>query len=98
MCTHQYAKDNSMPARKVGIREFREKLATFLLESDEPVAITRHGDTVGYYLPARPRRSHADHEALKEAASRLQSLLTAQGISEDEIIRDFRRWRSAKRK
>jgi PHD/YefM family antitoxin component YafN of YafNO toxin-antitoxin module len=87
-----------MPARKVGIREFREKLATFLLESDEPVAITRHGDTVGYYLPARPPRSHADREALKEAASRLQSLLTAQGISEDEIIRDFRRWRSAKRK
>ncbi len=87
-----------MPARKVGIREFREKLSTFLLESDEPVAITRHGDTVGYYLPARRARSHAERDALKEAASRLQSMLAEQGVSEDEIVRDFRRWRTAKRK
>ena len=87
-----------MRARKVGIREFRKKLATFLLESDEPVAITRHGDTVGYYLPARRRPSQAEREALKEAASRLQSMLATQGISEEEIVRDFRRWRAAKRK
>jgi hypothetical protein len=87
-----------MPARKVGIREFREKLATFLLESEEPVAITRHGDTVGFYLPARRGRPQAEREALKEAASHLQSMLAAQGVSEDEIVRDFRRWRSAKRK
>ncbi len=83
-----------MPARKVGIREFREKLATFLLDSDEPVAITRHGDTVGYYLPARRDRSQADRDALREAASRLQSMLVAQGISEEEIVRDYRRWRA----
>ena len=98
MCTQGYAKDIIMPARKVGIREFREKLSTFLLESDEPVAITRHGDTVGYYLPARRARSHAERDALKEAASRLQSMLAEQGVSEDEIVRDFRRWRTAKRK
>jgi PHD/YefM family antitoxin component YafN of YafNO toxin-antitoxin module len=87
-----------MPARKVGIREFREKLATFLLDSDEPVAITRHGDTVGYYLPARRGRSEMEREALKEASSRLQAMLAAQGISEEEIVRDFRHWRSTKRK
>ena len=87
-----------MPARKVGIREFREKLATILLESDEPVAITRHGDTVGYYLPARRNRSQADRDALKKAASHFQSMLEAQGISEDEIVADFRNWRATKRK
>ena len=27
---------------KVGIREFRENLANYLLQSDKPVAITRH--------------------------------------------------------
>jgi PHD/YefM family antitoxin component YafN of YafNO toxin-antitoxin module len=87
-----------MPARKVGIRESREKLATFLLDSDEPVAITRHGDTIGYYLPARRARSQAERDALKEAAARLQSMLVAQGISEDEIVIDFRNWRASKRK
>ena len=41
-----------MEALKVGMREFRDKLATYLLESESPVAITRHGDTVGYFIPA----------------------------------------------
>jgi hypothetical protein len=39
-----------METLKVGIREFRDKLASYLLESDVPVAITRHGDTVGVFI------------------------------------------------
>ena len=83
---------------KVGIREFREKLATYLLESNQAVAITRHGDTVGYYIPARRKRSDADRTALKEAAAHLQKALAAEGISEDEIVKDFTRWRRGKHK
>jgi PHD/YefM family antitoxin component YafN of YafNO toxin-antitoxin module len=78
---------------KVGIREFREKLASYLLEAEQPLAITRHGDTVGYYIPARRKRTEAERAALKEAASRLQEALAAEGISEEEIMKDFRRWR-----
>ncbi len=83
-----------METLKVGIREFREKLASYLLESDAPVAITRHSDTVGYYIPARRTRSDADKAALKEATSRLQQMLLAEGISEEEILKDFKRWRT----
>ena len=83
---------------KVGIREFREKLATYLLEADQAVAITRHGDTVGYYIPARRKRSDADRTALKEAAARLHKALAAEGISEDEIVKDFKRWRRGEHK
>src|ERR1017187_1304919 len=75
-----------MEALKVGIREFREKLASYLLESDVPVAITRHGDTVGYYIPARHKRAETERAALKEAASHLHQVLAAEGISEDEIL------------
>jgi len=32
---------------KVEIREFREKLASHLPQAEQPLAITRHGDTVG---------------------------------------------------
>ena len=87
-----------METLKVGIREFREKLATYLLESDKPLAITRHGDTVGYYLPARRRRSEAERSALRQAAGRLQEMLAAEGITEDEMIADFKRWRAGRRK
>jgi hypothetical protein len=44
-----------METQRVGIREFRDKLATYLLESDKALAITRHGDTIGYYLPQAHR-------------------------------------------
>ena len=87
-----------MGTLKVGIREFREKLASYLLETEEAVAITRHGDTVGYYIPARRKRSDEERAALKEAASRLQDALAAEGISEEEIVKDFKRWRRGKRK
>lgn len=82
----------------VGIRDFREKLATYLLESDAPVAITRHGDTIGYFIPARRKRSEAERVALKEAAARLDALLAAKGVSEEEIVTDFKRWRRGKRR
>lgn len=83
---------------KVGIREFREKLANYLLEAERPLAITRHGDTVGYYIPARRKRTETERAALKQAASRLQEALAAEGISEDEVIKDFRQWRRGGRR
>jgi PHD/YefM family antitoxin component YafN of YafNO toxin-antitoxin module len=82
----------------VGIREFRENLAEYLLESNAPVAITRHGDTIGYFIPARRKRSEAERTALKEAAAQLDALLAAKGVTEDELVADFKRWRAAKRR
>ena len=61
-----------METQRIGIREFRDKLATYLLESDAPLAITRRGDTVGYYIPARRKRTETERAALKEAGARLQ--------------------------
>ena len=87
-----------MQILKVGIREFRERLANYLLQTDKPVAITRHGDTVGYYLPARRKRSETERAALKEAAAHLQEILAAEGIHENEMIEDFKRWRTGKHK
>ncbi len=85
-------------ALRVGIREFRQKLASYLLESDAPVVVTRHGDTVGYYIPARRSRSQSERAALKAAAARLQKMLAAEGIDEEEVAQDFSRWRSGRRK
>lgn len=87
-----------MKTVKVGMREFRDKLATYLLESESPVVVTRHGDTVGYFIPARRKRSDADKEALREAATRLQNILADEGISEDEVVADFKQWRSKQKR
>jgi antitoxin (DNA-binding transcriptional repressor) of toxin-antitoxin stability system len=81
----------------VGIREFREKLSSFL-ESATPVAITRHGETVGFYIPARRRRNEADLDALRRAGEQLDSLIAAAEATEDELVEDFKELRRATRR
>lgn len=82
-----------MDTVKVGIREFRDKLATYVLESDAPVAITRHGDTVGYFLPARRKRTESERAEFRELSTKWQEVMNAAGLDEEEIIADFKRWR-----
>ena len=81
-----------MVSARVGIREFREKLSTFL-ESSKPIAITRHGETVGFYIPAKRKRKQADLEALRAAGEQLDAMLAAAGVTEDELVRDFKELR-----
>ena len=85
----------------VGIREFRTRLAEYLLKSDMPVAVTRHGQTVGYFIPARAARADLDRAALKEAAAKMDGMLKRAGFTDaqlDDVTRDFRAWRKTSRK
>lgn len=85
-----------METTKVGIREFRENLAEYL-ESKTPVAITRHGSTIGIYIPTKPKPSQADLEALRVAGERMQELIAAAGTTEDDIVVDFKKARRERR-
>lgn len=87
-----------MSAQSVGIREFRDNLATYLLESDGPVAITRHGDAIGYYLPRRRKRTEAEKKALDEIHAKMQKLMAEAGVTEDEIFDEFKRLRAEERR
>ena len=80
---------------KVSIREFRSRLAQYA-RAHSPIVITRHGETVGYYIPARPSRDKAEIDALKEAASHLDALLAQAGVSEEDMLSEFRKLRSKK--
>ena len=86
-----------MGTQSVGIREFRENLASYLLESEGPVAITRHGDTIGYYLPTRRKPSAAQLDEIREAGEKLQQMMEAAGVTEDDILADFERLRAEER-
>jgi len=86
-----------MHGTKVGIREFRENLSSYL-ESKTPVAITRHGATIGIYVPTKPKPSQADLEALRVAGEKMQELIAAAGTSEDGLMADFKKLRRGQRK
>jgi antitoxin (DNA-binding transcriptional repressor) of toxin-antitoxin stability system len=77
-----------MQAIKVGIREFRTDLAEFIAAST-PVAVTRHGQTVGYFIPTQGQ-GEADIAALKKASKTLDRLLAEQGVDVEEIVADFK--------
>jgi antitoxin (DNA-binding transcriptional repressor) of toxin-antitoxin stability system len=81
---------------KIGMREFRAHLPQYL-RAASPVAITRHGETIGYYIPVRAAPEQAERDALKAAAARLETLLEAHGISEEELVAEFRRLREGER-
>ena len=59
--------------RQSRIREFREKLTSYVFKSETAVAITRHGETIGYYIPVRHKRTETERAALKGAASQINT-------------------------
>ena len=83
-----------METTKVGIREFRDNLATYIDDAEAPVAITRHGDTVGYFLPTRRKRTDAEIAAFDKAAAKWQAILDEAGLTEEIAMAEYRRLKS----
>lgn len=85
-----------MKTIKVGMREFRENLAGYL-ESGRPLAIMRHGETLGFYIPAHKRNRKAELEAMRAAAKELDEMIVSWDASEDELMEEYKEIRSAAR-
>lgn len=80
-----------MATTKIGVREFRERIAS-LLESDTPVAVTRRGETLGVYVPTpRKRPKPADIAELRAAADRLADALS--DVDEQQFVAEFQKMR-----
>ena len=77
-----------METTKVGIREFRAGMADFIASS-APVAVTRHGQTIGYFIPTQGQ-ADADIVALKKASKTLDQLLAARSVDVEEVVTEFK--------
>jgi antitoxin (DNA-binding transcriptional repressor) of toxin-antitoxin stability system len=79
-----------METVKVGMREFRENLAGYL-ESGTPLAILRHGETLGFYIPAQKRNRKAELEALQAAAKDPDEIIESWGgASEEDLMKEYK--------
>ena len=85
-----------MQTAKIGMREFRQNLAGYL-EAGTPLAITRHGETLGFYIPAQKRNRKAEIEAMRAAAKELDAMIASWGATEDELMAEYRQIRRAAR-
>src|SRR5262245_64915469 len=86
----------NMETVKVGMREFRENLAGYL-ESGTPLAIMRHGETLGFFIPAQKRDLKAEIAALRAAAADLDAMIASWGASEHDLIKEYKEIRRAAR-
>lgn len=77
-----------METTKVGIREFRAGLADYIA-SDKPVAVTRHGQTVGIFIPT-PAPGQADLLALRQASARLEAVMSLGDEEVDAIVAEVK--------
>ena len=84
-----------MDTISVGIREFRAGLAEYI-EQRKPIAVTRHGVTVGVFVPT-PRPSPGDMQALREASAQLQAAMSLSEEEVDAAVADFDGLRKAAR-
>ncbi len=89
MCTQKVKFMSAIES--VGIREFRAHLYKYTRENQEPIALTSHGETIGYYIPAQPQKK--DIESLRQAITKLSNMLAEKGLSEDDIVADFQELR-----
>jgi PHD/YefM family antitoxin component YafN of YafNO toxin-antitoxin module len=74
-----------METIEVGVREFREKLADYILHNDKPVAVTRHGSTVGYFIPTQAERGLEKLLTLRAAGAAVDAMLAKAQAGEAEI-------------
>lgn len=81
---------------RVGVRELREKLGEYL-ESTVPIEVTRHGQTVGFFVPVPKTPGQSERDAFLAAGQCMQQECERLGISEEELVADFREWRAANR-
>jgi len=85
--------------RLTSVKEFRDR-ATALLKSKEPLLITRRGKAAGLYLPLQQVDSlplELRREFQLAIAESIRRSLKKRGVSEEEILEDFERFRRRRR-
>jgi hypothetical protein len=73
--------------KNVGVREFRDHATAYLSGSD-PVAVSKHGRVIGFYIPLERNEDEVRHGVAKLGQT-VQRILHETGMSEDELAELF---------
>jgi len=84
--------NTNFEVKTVGVREFRKDLSKHLM-SDNAIAVTKQGLTVGYYIPTHRPISDSDKQSLTELSKQLTILLEDKGIDSEQLIEDVKELR-----
>jgi hypothetical protein len=71
------------------MQEFRQNLSDYM-EAAIPLAITRRGETLGFYVPAVQQAEKRPAAALQTAADLFREMIDTPAAAPEERIRGFR--------
>lgn len=69
--------------KSIGVREFRDHATTYLSGSD-PVAVSKHGQVIGFYIPLERDEGEAQR-AVARLGETVERVLKETGMSEEEL-------------
>jgi antitoxin (DNA-binding transcriptional repressor) of toxin-antitoxin stability system len=77
--------------KSVGVREFRDRATTYL-SGPEPVAVSKHGHVIGFYIPVERDENDA-RRAVAQLGETVERVLNDTGMGEEELagLLDLRR-------
>lgn len=73
--------------RSVSVREFRDH-ATMHLSGSDHLAVSKHGQVIGFYIPVEAAREQAKR-ALEQLGRSVEEILAHTGMTEDELAQLF---------
>ena len=73
--------------KSVGVREFRDHATTYLSGTD-PVAVSKHGQVIGFYIPLE-RDEDEVRRAVMKLGEAVEQVLQETGMNEEELARLF---------
>ena len=79
--------------KQAGIQEFRDHATTFI-SGQEPVEVTNHGRTVGYYIPVPQKTMEERRAALERLEAAVRRVLEESGLTEKELVQELSDWKS----
>lgn len=71
--------------KHIGVREFRDH-ATQYLSGGDVLAVERHGQPIGFYIPVSPAPAEERQRMVAQLGAAVERLLLESGMSEDELI------------
>ncbi len=70
--------------KRVGVREFRDH-ATRYLSGDEVIAVERHGQPIGLYIPTATGRTPQAREAIEQLDATVRRIMAETGLTEEQL-------------
>lgn len=73
--------------KNVGVREFRDHATNYLSGSD-PIAVSKHGRVIGFYIPLQRDEDEVRH-AVTKLGETVGQVIEESGLSEDGLAALF---------